>query len=72
MEKSVEHGLMRGLAAPLASVSFDELAAQQGVSPIEDFDALMGHPSTEDESTEEFSAVLRTGRREATGTSNPK
>jgi hypothetical protein len=34
------------------------LAAQQGVSPIDDFDSLFGEPSPEDEPVEEFSASL--------------
>jgi hypothetical protein len=48
----------------LASPSFEELAAQQGVSPIDDFDVLFGEPSTEDETAEEFAANLRDWRRE--------
>ena len=53
-------------------LSFEELAAQQGVAPGEDFDALMGHPSPEDESAEEFSAMLRGWRREGKATRNPE
>jgi hypothetical protein len=49
-----------------ASPSFEELAAQQGVAPIDDFEALLGTPSREDESAEEFSARLREWRREGT------
>jgi hypothetical protein len=44
--------------------SFEELAACQGVRPLTEFDALLGHPSGEDESVEEFSAMLREWRRE--------
>ena len=40
------------------SPKFAELAAQQGVSPIDDFDSLFGEPSPEDEPVEEFSASL--------------
>jgi len=43
--------------------SFDELASLQGVSPAE-FEALVGHPSTEDESVEDFAAMLREWRAE--------
>jgi hypothetical protein len=48
------------------SQTFEELAAQQGVSPIDDFESLLGKPSPEDESVEEFSARLREWRREGT------
>ena len=47
-----------------ASPSFEELAAQQGVTPIDDFETLLGEPAPEDESAEEFSAMLREWRRE--------
>jgi hypothetical protein len=47
--------------------SFKELANQQGVTPIDDFEALLGKPSAEDESAEEFSGMLRQWRREVTG-----
>jgi hypothetical protein len=52
------------LALPPASVSFEELAAQQGVAPISDFESLIGRPSPQDESAEEFSAMLHAWRRE--------
>jgi hypothetical protein len=39
---------------------------QQGVAPILDFESLIGHPSPDDESSEEFSAELRAWRRETT------
>jgi hypothetical protein len=42
-------------------------SAQQGIAPIEDFEALIGTPSAEDESIEEFSAMLREWRREGIG-----
>ena len=45
----------------------DELALSQGVSPVTDFDALLGHTSSEDESVEEFFAMLRGWRREGAG-----
>jgi hypothetical protein len=44
--------------------SLEELANQQGVTPIDDFEALLGKPSPEDESAEEFSGMLRQWRRE--------
>jgi hypothetical protein len=47
--------------------SFEELALQQGVAPVEDFDVLFGKPSPEDESAEEFAERLREWRREGTG-----
>ncbi|MGO4881848.1 MAG: hypothetical protein ACLP59_13625 [Bryobacteraceae bacterium] len=56
----------------MASPSFEELAAQQGVNPIEDFEDPLGEPSCEDESAEEFAASLREWRREATSAGNPQ
>jgi len=41
------------------AANIDELAIAQGVSPVTDFDSLLGHPSSEDESVEQFSAMLR-------------
>jgi hypothetical protein len=52
--------------------SFEELAAQQGVKPLEDFEALMGLPATEDESAEEFAAMLRGWRSEGVGSPDPE
>jgi len=43
--------------------SFEELAARQGVQPVTDFEALLGHACAEDESVEEFAALLREWRR---------
>jgi hypothetical protein len=48
----------------IAAPSFEELAAQQGVAPLDDFDLLMGNPSPEDESAEAFSLMLREWRSE--------
>ena len=62
MEKRVQHE--PGLLSPPPARSFEELAAEQGVAPILDFESLMGHPAPEDESAEEFSALLRAWRRE--------
>jgi len=53
-----------GSSAQVASPSFEELASQQGVAPVNDFETLMGKPTAEDESAEEFSTMLRTWRRE--------
>jgi hypothetical protein len=47
-----------------AAPSFEDLAARQGTLPVTDFDALLGHPSAEEESVEEFGAMLREWRRE--------
>jgi hypothetical protein len=47
--------------------SFEELAHQQGVTPIDDLETLLGKPSPEDESAEVFSGMLRQWRREVTG-----
>ena len=55
VDKSAQH---------IAKPSFEELAAQQGVIPIDDFESIVGKPSPEDESAEEFSASLREWRRE--------
>ena len=55
-----------------ASPSFEELSAQQGVAPIDDFETLLGEPRPEDESAEEFSASLREWRREGTRTAGPQ
>jgi hypothetical protein len=44
--------------------SFEELAARQGVQPATDFEALLGSRSVEDESVEEFAAMLRKWRGE--------
>ncbi len=67
MEKSARQDSSLPLH-PLESLSFEELAAQQGISPVEDFEALIGGPSPEDESVEEFSAMLRAWRRDGIGT----
>jgi hypothetical protein len=61
----------RNISSPgsiqVAPRSFEELANQQGVTPIDDFEALLGKPSPEDESAEEFSSMLRQWRREVAG-----
>jgi hypothetical protein len=49
-----------------ASPSFEELAAEQSVTPIDDFETLLGAPAPEDESAEEFAALLREWRLEGT------
>lgn len=53
-----------------ASPSFEELAAQQGVTPVDDFETLLGAGLLEDESGEEFSASLREWRREGARPAN--
>ena len=55
-----------------ASPSFEELAAQQGVAPIDNFETLLGRPLPEDESAEQFSASLREWRQEGTHPANPQ
>lgn len=49
-----------------AAPSFEELAEQQGVVPVDNFDALLGRPIPGDESAEQFSVMLREWRREGT------
>jgi hypothetical protein len=56
----------------IASLSFEELAAQQGVTPVDDFETLLGSRSPEDESAEDFSASLREWRREGNCPANPQ
>jgi hypothetical protein len=50
--------------ALMASLSIEELAAQQGVAPVDEFETLFGAPFPEDESAEDFAASLREWRRE--------
>jgi hypothetical protein len=52
-----------------AAPSFEELARQQGVTPIGDFAVLLGQQVAGDESVEKFSASVRAWRRE--GDSHP-
>ena len=54
------------------SPSFQELAVQQGVRPVEEFDALLGRRSPEDESADEFAVMLREWRREGAGALSPQ
>jgi hypothetical protein len=51
----------------MAPHSFEELANEQGVTPIDDVEALLGKSSPEDESAEQFSSMLRQWRREVAG-----
>jgi len=62
VEKSAQYD--SEFALPPASFSFEELAEQQGVVSISDFESLIGQPSPQDESAEELSAMLRPWRRE--------
>jgi hypothetical protein len=62
----VEKDASKVAAGLLERSSFEELAASQGVPPVTDFDALLGPSSPEDESVEEFTAMLRRWRREGT------
>ncbi len=45
-------------------MTIEQLAAQQGVSPVNDFALLLGTPSEADESADEFQSMLRLWRRE--------
>jgi len=65
-------GASSSFARPPVSPSIEELAAEQGIATIEDFTALLGHPSSEDETTEEFAAMLRSWRREGTAPRNER
>jgi hypothetical protein len=71
MDKGVQN-ISSPRSGQTAPRSFEELAHQQGVTPIDDFEALLGKPSPEDESTEDFSGMLRQWRREAVGADSSK
>ena len=62
--ESVERESIQTPNEKSAATALDELAASQGVHPVTEFDSWLGHPSVEDESIEEFSAMLREWRRE--------
>ena len=49
------------------AASLAELAVSQGVGPVTDFTSLLGHAASEDESVDEFSAMLRAWRSEGAG-----
>jgi hypothetical protein len=49
----------------------DVLAAQQGVSAVNEFDNLLGNFWPEDESADQFIAAFREWRREGQYGSNP-
>lgn len=70
MEKIAQKPPLPDTSANMAALSFEELAVQQGVVPILDFDGLLGRASVEDEPGEEFSAMLREWRHEAIGTAH--
>jgi hypothetical protein len=55
-----------------AAASFHELAVQQGVAPVEELEKLLGRPSPDDESAEEFAARLREWRSEGTPAGSPR
>lgn len=59
-----QKGTKRTVQESEAELSFEELAARQGIQPVTDFDALLGQPSAENESVEKFAAMLREWRRE--------
>ncbi len=63
--KSVETSAANlGNRRPAEPSTIEELAALQGVSPVTDFDSFLGHPSPDDETDEEFAAMLREWRSE--------
>ncbi len=62
-QKATERPVLEREAAP----SFEELATRQGIEPVTNFDALLGDPSAEDETVDEFAAMLREWRREGAG-----
>jgi hypothetical protein len=65
---------LQNLPASLESetdLSFEALAARQGVKPVAVFEDLLGSPVTEDESSEEFERMLRAWRNEGAGSSEP-
>ena len=64
--QAVEKNASKVAAGLSEGSSFEELAASQRVTPVTDFDALLGPTSPEDESLEEFTAMLRGWRREGT------
>jgi hypothetical protein len=45
-------------------LDLEALASEQGVEPVEEFDALLGDFWPEDESPDEFETALRTWRHE--------
>jgi len=55
----VEEETSKAITSNSRSSSFEELAMSQGILPVVEFDALCGHPSAEDESLDEFEAMLR-------------
>jgi hypothetical protein len=67
-----QKGTKRTVLESEAELSFEELTARQGIQPATDFDDLLGHPSAEDESVEEFAAMLREWRREGSGSARTK
>jgi hypothetical protein len=58
-------------AESCGGASLDELAASQGVHPITDFEALLGHPASDDESVDEFGEMLREWRSEGVPAKRP-
>jgi len=60
VDKETRQAILRNSETP----SFEELAGSQGVCPVTEFETLLGHPSAEDESVDDFSAMLRAWRQE--------
>jgi len=53
-----------GSRLPAEPTSIEELAAQQGVLPVTDFDSLLGRHFPDDETEQEFEVMLREWRSE--------
>ena len=70
--EKVELEAIQSTSLKSGATAFEEFAIQQGVHPVTDFAALLGRPSAEDESAEEFSAMLREWRRETAGSVRAK
>ena len=60
LDRETSNAIARSSEAP----SFEQLAASQGVCPVTEFETLLGRPSAEDESVDDFSAMLRAWRQE--------
>ena len=69
--EKMEQESIQSTSQKSSGAAFEELAIRQNVRPVMDFDSLLGRPSVEDESAEEFSAMLREWRREGTGSARP-
>jgi hypothetical protein len=62
--ETVDRDTTKAVTRNSETLSFEELAALQGVCPVTEFETLLGHPSAEDESVDDFSDMLRAWRQE--------